>query len=148
MEGLKHTYIRERFTFPNIKSELGEFDRVADTFGLESDVLVFLAKTEGKMVVLDDAMWVHLHNTDSINITKGDWETVDANVQEGNKSADKPRDWKFLKHKIESGIKLDASIIMKYGDLYHVVSGNTRLMVSKALGINPEVLIFEYRESI
>jgi hypothetical protein len=150
MEVLKHESIQQPFIFPDIQAEEGEFDRVEEELGMESDVLMFLAREEGQLRVLDDDLWSRLDNTESKDISKGDWETVDAVIQHSNNDIPKPRDrrdWKDLKRKIESGTKLNAPIIMKYGDIHHVVSGNTRLMVAKALGINPEVLIFEYKEN-
>ena len=34
-------------------------------------------------------------------------------------------------------------IILKFGDRYHLVAGNTRLCTAAALGINPRVIIGE-----
>lgn len=147
MEALKHESIQQPFIAPDIQAEEGEFDRVGKEFGMESDVLMFLAKEEGKLQMLDNTLWSRLTNTESTDILKGDWDVINAIIEHSNTTAENPRDWKDLKNKIESGTKLDAPIIMKYGETYHLVSGNTRLMVSKALGINPEVLIFEYKEN-
>ena len=43
---------------------------------------------------------------------------------------------------LEESRSLDAPIVMKIGDLYHLVAGNTRRMVAKAAGVTPRVLLF------
>lgn len=53
------------------------------------------------------------------------------------------RDWQSIKSGVERGQAYDAPIVMKYRDTYHLVSGNTRLMVAKALGRKPQVWLFE-----
>ncbi len=130
--------IPEYFIFPDITKERGEFERVADTFGVDSETLVFLASEEGRLRDLSNEIWEKLDNTDSNKYEKDNWEAV----REFSEMCG--RDWLDLKKKIEKGNRIDAPIIMKYGELYHLVSGNTRLMVARALGIIPKVLVFEY----
>ncbi|MFM2381329.1 MAG: hypothetical protein RLZZ76_96 [Candidatus Parcubacteria bacterium] len=125
-----------KFVFPNIQNEKGELERVATTFGIDSSVLYYEAKN-GEMVVLENDVWTILENTDSNKIDVGDF------VKVKEFSDEYKRDWVDLKTKIESGKTIDAPIIMKYGSRYHLVSGNTRLMVSRALDIQPRVLLFE-----
>lgn len=127
------------FRFPDIESEAGEFERVASEFGYDSSVLMFLAR-DGQMVSLDNDLWSRLENTDSNDFELGGWEAVH---DHSNPDGEHKRDWESLRSKIESGTVLDAPIIMKFGDRYHLVSGNTRLMVCKAKGITPTVLLFE-----
>jgi hypothetical protein len=133
------TGIKECFKYPDILKEGGEFDRVAETFGIEASVLMFQAQS-GELVELGDDVWDKLENTDANTFEAGDWDAVHAH---SNPNGEKKRDWEELRDKIDSGTVLDAPIIMKFGDRYHLVSGNTRLMVSKAKGISPKVLIFE-----
>ncbi len=125
------------FKTPDIYSEYGEFDRVGKEFGFDGSVLMHLAKENGKMNALNDEMWSRLENIDSCDIEEGDWETVES------KSKEASRDFLVPKNKIEDGKLLDAPIIMKLGDKLHLVSGNTRLMVTKAFGIKPQVYLFE-----
>lgn len=125
------------FKTPDIYSEYGEFDRVGKEFGFDGSVLMHLAKENGKMNALNDEMWSRLENTDSCDIEEGDWETVES------KSKEASRDFLVSKNKIEDGELLDAPIIVKIGGTLHLVSGNTRLMVAKALGIKPQVYLFE-----
>lgn len=43
------------FTFPSIAEESGEFARVAETFDIDSSVLMFLAQ-DGELISLDENM--------------------------------------------------------------------------------------------
>lgn len=133
-------FVPNRFVLPDIEKERGEFERVAQVFNLDCDTLMFLAKEEGKLQRLDAATWDVLDNTDSKDIQRDDWKTV----QKYSESQEHPRDWRGPKKEIEEGVALKAPIIFKYNGKYHLVSGNTRLMVARALGVTPQVLIFEY----
>lgn len=133
----------EYFKYPDIEAEIGEFERVADTFGIDSSVLMFLAH-EGQMTYLDFELWNKLENTDSNTFDIGDWEWVH---EHSNPDGEHKRDWESLKDKVERGKVLNAPIIMKYGNKYHLVSGNTRLMVARAKGVVPKVLLFEIDQS-
>ena len=133
---------KEHFKYPDISSELGEFERVASTFGLDSSVLMFLAH-EGELVPLNSDIWENLENTDSNSFLEGDWDSVH---DHSNPDGKKKRDWEEVRNNLNSGKTLDAPIIMKYGDQFHLVSGNTRLMVARASGVFPKILLFEIDE--
>lgn len=139
MESLKTS--AESFIFPHIQEERGEFERAGKEFELDPEVLMFLAEEEGVMCQLSSEIWERLENTDSYGIKKDDWTEVGVHAREGD------RDWVTLKEKITKGETLDAPIIFKYGERYHLISGNTRLMVARALGLTPAVFIFEYKEN-
>lgn len=130
---------KEAFKYPDLEKERGEFDRVADTFGIDSSVLMFQAQ-DGELAQLSEDIWGKLENTDSNSFEAGDWDAVH---DHSNPDGEHTRDWESLRVKLESGTVLDAPIIMKFGDRYHLVSGNTRLMVARAKGLVPKVLIFE-----
>ncbi len=127
---------KQYFKFPNIFKESGEFRRVATEFNIEESVLEYLAQ-QGQLVELTDDLWNQLENTDSATLEFGDWVSVENLANQVN------RDWSTLRQKLEKGEIVEAPIIMKTQDQYHLVSGNTRLMVAKALGIRPSVLLFE-----
>lgn len=129
----------EYFKYPNIEKEEGEFGRVAKEFGVETSVLMFQARN-GELLQLTEDLLERLENTDANSIKVGSWEAVN---DHSNPDGVYKRDWEELKRKMELGKVLDAPIIMKIGDRYHLVSGNTRLMVSRAKGIYPKVLLFE-----
>jgi len=125
------------FIAPDVFAELGEFQRVGELFGIDSATLMYVAQTEGELVLLRNSVWEQLGNTDSHNIDAGDWDTV------AHHSDAVKRNYIDLRNKIQVGHQIDAPIILKYRSEYHLVSGNTRLMVSRALGIMPVVLLFE-----
>jgi hypothetical protein len=129
----------EYFKYPSIEKEEGEFDRVSKEFGIETSVLMFQAQS-GELVQMDEALLTKLENTDADSVQEGDWDAVH---DHSNPDGVHKRDWESLKVKMDKGEVLDAPIIMKFGDRYHLVSGNTRLMVSRAKGVYPKVLIFE-----
>lgn len=129
-----------QFKYPDIFAESGELERVGNKFGIELSVLEYLAQA-GELVTLDSDIWSNLENTDSNEVQVGDWDQV------AKLSAQVGRDWEDLKNKIEKGTALQAPIVMKYGNKYHLVSGNTRLMVARAKGIVPKVLLFEIDQS-
>lgn len=133
---------KEYFKYPDIEEERGEFERVARMFSVDSDTLEFLAQEEGRLIPLREDTWSVLENTDSNKLVKGDWDSVRAMSE-----AQTPiRDWEKLKDHKENDVPIDAPIIMKFNGRYHLIAGNTRLMVARALGITPKVLIFEYKE--
>ena len=101
------------------------------------------ASKQGQLVDLTEDLWSKLENTDSYDIKSGDWEKIEEYINFSNIENGSNRDWNDLKQKIEQGQQVDAPIILKYDDTFHLVSGNTRLMVSRALGKTPKVLIVE-----
>lgn len=136
------------FVFPDASYEHGEIARVAETFGKENPKKFtdeFLEKAKASSLVeLPEDTWSRLENTDSYDISAGDWETVEYHAVEGN--PEHPRDWKKTKEEIELHRGVAAPIILRMGDTLHLVSGNTRLMVARALGVTPKVLIVDMSE--
>lgn len=142
MESLKpQTERTPSFIFPNVKNELGEVERVARLYHSENPqefIEKFILKSaEGNLSALSDFDWNRLENTDSRDIEKGDWVSV------GELAESHGRDWKILKARMESRGEIEAPIVYKNKDSLHLVSGNTRLMVAKALGVRPQVLVVE-----
>ena len=132
------------FVFPQLLgAEMGELERVAAYVGepAKSFVPRFLKATLPKnekmrFTELPDSVWSQLKNTDSADVTKGDWEAV-------KRASEGKRDWESIRRKMERGERLDAPIIIKLPNEYHLVSGNTRLMCAKALGLVPKVLFVD-----
>ncbi len=133
---------KEYFKYPNIEAERGEFERVSRTFNVDIDTLMFLAAEESRLIPLNASIWDVLENTDSNRLEKGNW----GEVQACSEAHTRIRDWKKFKNLEESSEPIAAPIILKFGDIYHLVAGNTRLMVARALGITPMVLMFEYKQ--
>ncbi len=124
------------FTEPDIFAESGELKRVAVEFGIDSSILQYQAQ-QGKLVELSNDVWELLENTDSNDIETGNFEKV------AEFAGYVHRDWESLHERLKNNQSVEAPIIMKFGDRYHLVAGNTRLMVAKAMGIKPSVLMFE-----
>jgi hypothetical protein len=129
---------KEQFIFPNLEEEYGEFERVAKIYGFDDVQHLISSARLGKMLPLSEDVWSRLENTDSYDINEGDFEQV------ADLSAMVNRDWEVLREKMMAGSEIDAPIVMKHKDEYHVVSGNTRLMVARAAGIKPTILLFEF----
>jgi hypothetical protein len=129
----------KEFIAPDFFEEYGEFERVAKTFDFDISVLLHVSEVEGKSVSLSEDIWAQLENSDSYKIEFDDWDRVRINSE----AQEVTRDWKVLR----DSKKIKMPIIMKYASTYHLVSGNTRLMVCRAMGIRPEVFIFEIYEN-
>jgi len=134
------------FVYPDIKREVDEIKRVAKIFGKENPKQFteqFLELTKSSpLATLSEEMWSRLENTDSYDIPVGDWSLVKHHAVEGH--PDSPRHWESYKSKFKFGESVGAPVVFKTGDTLHLVAGNTRLMVSRALGITPKVLLVEF----
>lgn len=96
------------------------------------------AYDSAELKALDDSIWSELENTDSHDIRIGDFEKIE------NLIGDR-RDWSSMKDSFDNQKDVEAAIIAHLpNDTYHLVSGNTRLCVAKALGIKPKVIILEF----
>lgn len=124
-----------QFKVPDLEQEYGEFVRVAQTFDLPLEHLLPWAEA-GSLVELDDQTWDALGNTDSNRFSAGDWAAV------ATYSDAVQRDWHDLREKMLHDTPLDAPIVMQMGNDYHLLAGNTRLMVARAASITPLVWLF------
>lgn len=130
---------------PDISKEGGEFLRTVHSFydsGFESnqdfikEIKDRYQKTDIKE--LDLNLWNILENTDSINLKRNDWYSLQ------NKLEDR-RDWRTIKNSFESGGKMESPIVAELPNgIFHLVSGNTRLCLSKIIGIIPKVIIVKF----
>ena len=102
------------------------------------------AKT-APLVELSEDVWSRVENTDSYRIAPNDWEDVEDCAVVGH--PDRPRDWKLFRELYEKGAPIEAPMILKTRGILHLVSGNTRLMVARALGMTPKVLVVEMEEN-
>ena len=109
-----------------------------------------LARDEGIDVSVDDLLnafkianeveiptevWENLENTESNQIEKGEMSKVVKLAKKYNKSSPKE-----LRKALVSG-EYNRPLIVKFGNRYHLVAGNTRLCTAAALGIKPQVII-------
>ncbi len=145
----KHETNREaRFIFPDIAEQMGEIKRVAETFSPDHQEAFARALYEqaltAPLVDLTEEMWRDLDNTDSYEIALSGWDRIKEHIDYTNKKTGATRDWEDLKSKMERGQELDAPIVLKYNNNKpHLVSGNTRLMVARALGKRVKVLLVQ-----
>jgi hypothetical protein len=135
---------RQVFHFPNLESELGEIERVAKIHGGNDPhtwIAAFMeAARSAKIQKLSEETWARLENSDSFAIAPGDWEAVARHAYHGG---DNPRDWLSLRNAIEHGSVVDAPIILVKASKPQLVSGNTRLMVARAMDLRPDVLFVD-----
>jgi hypothetical protein len=129
---------------PYAPYERGEIERVSQIFGGDDKkqfVEEFIEKVKSTIPMnLSEDDWGHLENSDSYDIAPDDWETVRYHAVDGN--PDRPRDWESIKKQFENEHTVPP-MILKMGDTLHLVSGNTRLMVARALGKIPKVAIID-----
>ena len=114
---------------PIIKAETEEIERTAEDLGLPFDV-TYNAFVNGDEVTLTDEMWSRLENTDSYDINSEE-EAIELARHYGKDI-----------QSILSAEKTPPALILQYSpNKYYLVGGNTRLMVARAKGINPQVIL-------
>ncbi len=135
---------------PDISGEMGEIQRVAQEFlGQEltksnianvADVL-----KNGEVVELSDQEWDRLENTDSFHsIRPGEIEDAEKIVDGLNQALDEETKRNFRKTLtgfLNGSLMAMPMILKKPSGEIHLVSGNTRLMICRALKIRPKVVI-------
>jgi G3E family GTPase len=147
MENLNPKLEKEIFVFPDVKKEMGEIMRAAEKYSPADPkkfALEFYEKSKvSSLIDLSEDLWIKLENTDSFDIQKNDWEKIEEHIHYTNNETGAQRDWQKFKNFFESNYQVDAPIILKYQGILHKVSGNTRLMVARALGKTPKVLLVD-----
>jgi hypothetical protein len=114
---------------PILQAENEEIERTADELGLPYDV-VYNSFASGKEVTLTDEMWSRLENTDSYDINSEE-EAIELARHYGKDI-----------QSILAAEKTPPALILQYSpNKYYLVGGNTRLMVARAKGINPQVIL-------
>jgi hypothetical protein len=114
---------------PIIKAENEEIERTAGELGLPYDV-VYNSFVNGDEVTLTDEMWSRLENTDSYDINSEE-EAIELAQYYGKDI-----------QSILAAEKTPPALILQYSpNKYYLVGGNTRLMVARAKGINPQVIL-------
>ena len=124
------------------QSEIDEFERAAQDLSRDEGIKVSVntildAFEKAKEIKLPTTIWKKLENTESNQIKKGEMSKVIELAKQYNKQHPKE-----LKKALLSG-DYRRPLILKFGDRYHLVAGNTRLCTAAALGIQPQVLIGE-----
>lgn len=147
MEGGK---INPNWIRPNLFEEKGEVERTVKEFlGMEpteENIKIIMDAIESAPVVdFSDQEWELLENTDSFsNVRPGHLEDAEKIVEEYNLklTPENKRDFKNILNGFQNGGKMKVPTILRdmTGKL-HLVSGNTRLMISRALNIRPKVVV-------
>ena len=124
------------------QDEMDEIERAAQDLSRDNKIETSVKEIlkvfkKAKETKLDDKVWKKLENTESNQINKGEIDKVVDLAKKYNKSSPLK-----LKDVILSG-KYRPPLILKFGDRYHLVAGNTRLCTAAALGKNPKVIIGE-----
>jgi catalase len=124
------------------RDEMDELERAAQDLSRDGDyetsvkeIMKVLKKSEE--TTLTDKIWSKLENTESNKIKKGEMDKVKELAKKYNKTSPET-----LATAIKKG-EYRPPIILKFGNRYHLVAGNTRLCTAAALGINPKVIIGE-----
>ena len=127
---------------PDIAGEMDELQRVSQDLKRDDDIDISVDQIvdsfkNSEERVLTDEVWEKLENTESNEIGKDNWKAVFGIAKKYRKT-----DPSKLKKVIESG-EYKRPLILKIGDRYILVAGNTRLSTASAMGINPMVFIGE-----
>lgn len=124
-----------------INDEIEEIERTVEDLsrkGIETSVDdVVDAFRNGTEIEIPLEVWGKLENTHSNQIKMGEMDKVKKIAKE----FDKTNPMKLAKN-LKSGV-YDRPMILKFGDRYYLVAGNTRLSTAAALGMTPMVLIGE-----
>ena len=125
-----------------IGDEMDEIERAVQDLSRDGSFEITVqdvvrAFTKAKEIVIPKDVWLKLENTESNQIKKGEMKKVIAIAKQYNKTS--PLELKKALVKDE----YNPPLILKFGDRYHLVAGNTRLCTAAALGMRPRVIIAE-----
>ena len=131
--------MKKRFK-PDFDGELDEFQRMSQDLMRDEDIdisvdnLVNVFK-KTREATLNKDIWSILENTESNEIEKGDFAAVEDVAKKYNKTSPK-----ILAKAIKSG-DYERPLIVKIGDRYVLMAGNTRLCTAAAMGVTLNVFI-------
>jgi hypothetical protein len=124
----------------SIENEIDELQRASQDLNRNEGIEISVDKLvklfhDADEVILNDDVWKKLENTESNQINKGEMKKVEDIAKKYDKTPPSILKKSLLKNKYER------PLIIKFGDRYHLVAGNTRLSTAAALGFRPDVLI-------
>jgi hypothetical protein len=137
----------EKIFKPDIEGEIEEFQRTSQDLRrkekIDISVEELVRSFDGlEEQTLTENVWLKLENTESNTIEKDDWASVMKIAKKYKK-----RNPKELKKEIEDN-EYERPLILKMGERYILIAGNTRLCTAAAMGVNPKVFIGEIGEDI
>ena len=132
---------------PDIEGEMDELQRAVQDLSRDEDVDISVeqlvkAFNNSNEETLTNDIWGKLENTESNEIQKGDTNAVMKIAKMYNKTSPK-----ILAKAIMNG-EYNRPLILKLGDRYILVAGNTRLSTAAAIGVSPKVFIGEIGEKV
>lgn len=150
---LERKKITQNWIRPNLENERDEIKRAIyeflDRLPTEEDVNEITKVIEvSPMVSLSYDDWRHLNNTDSFRVVRtGFLEDAKKITEENNLKLlpENKHDFENILSGYENGSPMECPIIMRNKGKLHLVSGNTRLMISRAKNIYPKVIIVDVR---
>jgi hypothetical protein len=124
----------------SINDEMDEIQRASQDLSRDEGIEVSVDKLKQLFhdtdeVILNDDIWKKLENTESNEIKKGEMKKVEEIAKKYDKTPPSILKKVLLKN------EYDRPLIIKFGDRYHLVAGNTRLCTAAAIGFRPNVLI-------
>jgi hypothetical protein len=124
------------------KDEIDEFERASQDLSRDENIDVSVSQLmdlfqQAREITIPEKVWNKLENTECNQIKKGEMKKVLDLAKKYNKQNPKE-----LKKALLSG-DYRRPLILKFGDRFHLVAGNTRLCTAAALGMRPKVLIAE-----
>ena len=130
---------------PDIEGEMDELQRVVQDLSRDENIEISVeqlvkAFNNSNEETLTNDIWGKLENTESNEIQKGDTNTVMKIAKMYNKTSPK-----ILAKAIMNG-EYNRPLILKLGDRYILVAGNTRLSTAAAIGVSPKVFIARIEE--
>lgn len=125
-----------------INTEMDEIERAVQDLSRDGEIETTVqdvvdAFTKAREVIIPKDVWSKLENTESNQIKKGQMKKVEDLAKKYNKTLPSELKKALLKN------EYNPPLILKFGDRYHLVAGNTRLSTAAALGIKPRVIIAE-----
>jgi hypothetical protein len=125
-----------------LEKEMEEIQRAVQELsrdeGLEISVKdVVEAFRNSNEVTLTDDIWSKLENTESNQVKKGEMNKVVEIAKKYDKTSP------YILKKALMKDEYERPLILKFGDRYHLVAGNTRLSTAAAIGMKPQVIIAE-----
>jgi hypothetical protein len=125
---------------PDIEGEMDELQRAVQDLSRDENIKISVeqlvnAFNNSKEETLTNDIWGKLENTESNEIQKGDTNAVMKIAKMYNKTSPK-----ILAKAIMKG-EYNRPLILKLGDRYILIAGNTRLSTAAAIGVSPKVFI-------
>ncbi len=122
---------KPRWQKPWFLHDLGEIERTAQELGIDLQSLV-AAFAKGALAELSDADWVNMKNCDSHDPS---WT-----IEEVREHLKVKRDFGRIEQGILAGHSLPAPVVLyRDNEPPYLISGNSRLLGCRALGLRPTV---------